>query len=183
MHGIVHAEFREYVVQTLGSEGWARSVDRAGLAGRTYSPNASYPDEELLALVLAVSHISGEPLDAVLTSFGRAIVPALLTTYAAFVDQRWDAADVLEHVERVVHRTIRLQDPEATPPYLTAERRAADEVLIRYTSPRRLCAFGKGLVHGLASHYGRSATIHDEACMHRGDDACLLRVVLEPRVN
>lgn len=181
MHGIVHAELREYVVERFGADGWARAVDRAGLGARTYSPTASYPDEELLALVLAVSRISGDPLDDVLTGFGVAIVPGLLGTYSAFIDPRWGAADVLEHVERVVHRTIRLQDPQATPPYLTAERRTDDEVLIRYTSPRRLCAFGKGLIHGVADHYGRRATIHDEACMHRGDEACVLRVVLEPR--
>jgi predicted hydrocarbon binding protein len=181
VHGIVHAEFQEYVVERLGPGRWARSVERAGLTGKTYSPNASYPDEELLALVLAVSQDIDEPLDAVLTSFGRTIVPGLLATYAAFIDRRWGAAEVLEHVERVVHRTIRLQDPQATPPYLTAERRSDDEVVIRYTSPRRLCAFGKGLIHGVADHYGRRATIHDEACMHRGDEACVLRVALEPR--
>lgn len=178
MHGIVHAEFREYAVGRLGPQGWAEAARRAGLEGRTYGPAASYPDEELLALVLAVSRATGEPLDAVLTGFGTAIVPGLLGTYGAFVDPHWGAADVLEHVEKVIHRTIRLQDREATPPYLTAERRSEDEVLIRYTSPRRLCAFGKGLVHGVAAEYGTSASIDEESCMHRGDAACVLRVVL-----
>ncbi len=128
--------------------------------------------------MLAVSRLADEPLDAVLAGFGAAVVPGLIDTYGAFVDARWGAADLLENVERVVHRTIRLQDPQASPPYLTAERVAEDEVLIHYSSPRRLCAFGKGLVHGVAARYGRSATIADDACMHRGDAACLLRVVL-----
>ena len=128
--------------------------------------------------MLTVSRLTGEPLDAVLAGFGTAVVPGLLDTYGAFVDAHWGAADLLENVERVVHRAIRLQDPEVSPPYLPAERTGEDEVVIRYTSPRRLCAFGKGLVHGVARHYGRTATIHDEACMHRGDDACVLRVVL-----
>lgn len=178
MHGIVHAEFREYAVGRLGADGWAQVARRAGLEERGYGPGASYPDEELLGLVLAVSRAAGEPVDAVLSDFGTAIVPSLLEVYGSFVDPRWGAADLLEHVERVVHRTIRLQDPEATPPYLTAERRAADEVVLRYTSPRRLCAFGKGLVHGVAAQYGRRASIEEHSCMHRGDGACVLRVLL-----
>ena len=178
LHGIVHAEFTEYAIARLGIEPWREIVARAGLSHRTYHVAESYPDVELLGLVLGVSRATGEPIDAVLRSFGEAVVPNLLATYGSFIDSGWDAADVLANVERVIHRTIRLQDPRASPPYLTAERRGPHDVAIHYTSPRRLCAFGKGLVHGIAAHYQQTATIDDEACMHQGDDACVLRVRL-----
>ncbi len=145
---------------------------------RKYSSTELYPDEDLLAAVMALARWTDEPVDVVLTAFGQAIIPTLLQTYGPFILPTWKSADVLENVERVIHRAVRLQDPGATPPYLTAERVASDEVLLRYTSPRRLCALGKGLVHGVAHNYSETAEISDRACMHRGDRSCVLHVKL-----
>jgi predicted hydrocarbon binding protein len=181
VHGAVHAEFRRYAIDRIGLEGWRRVGESAGLKETPGAASAAtYPDEELVALLLAFGRLTDQPVEGVLTDFGRAILPALLDTYNAFIDSRWDATDVLENLERVIHRTVRLQDPAATPPHLKVERPRHDLVVIHYTSARRMCAFGKGLIHGLASRYGQPVAIDEPLCMHRGDEACVLRVMLEP---
>jgi predicted hydrocarbon binding protein len=181
VHGAVHAEFQRYAVDRIGLAAWRQVVKSAGLAETPGSATAAtYPDEDLLALLLAFGQFTDDPVDRILTDFGRAILPVLFDTYSAFVDSRWDAADLLENLERVIHRTVRLQDPAATPPHLKVERPGHDVVVIHYTSARRMCAFGKGLIDGLASLYGQPAAIDELFCMHRGDEACVLRVTLGP---
>lgn len=179
MHGVVHSEFRQYAIGRLGFDGWCDVARGAGLEeSGGFSAATTYPDEDLLGLLLAFGRTTHEPLDQVLTDFGRSVLAGLFDTYSAFIDPRWGAADVLENVERVIHRTVRLQDRTATPPHLKVDRREANVVVIQYTSPRRLCAFGKGLIHGLADRYGERAAIDEPSCMHRGDESCLLRVSL-----
>jgi predicted hydrocarbon binding protein len=63
---------------------------------------------------------------------------------------------------------------------LRVERQGADRVLIHYESPRQWCALGKGLIHGIAVHYGDRVTIAEESCMLRGQPSCQLLVTLSP---
>jgi predicted hydrocarbon binding protein len=49
-------------------------------------------------------------------------------------------------------------------------------VLITYDSPRKLCAVARGIVRGVASHFGERIAIEGRRCMHRGDPHCLIAV-------
>ena len=71
---------------------------------------------------------------------------------------------------------MRARNPGARPPELKAERTAPDEVVVTYASARRLCGFGKGIVRGLARHFGETVTLDEPSCMLRGDGECRLRV-------
>lgn len=176
MHGIVHAELRDFAIKRVGAEGWSTALERAGVPGKVHLLSETYPDEELVALLGALVDATGEPLGAVLEQFGTASVPGLLRTYGSFLDGGWRTLDVVEHTERVIHRTVRLQHPGADPPRLRAERSSNDEVRILYASPRRLCAFGIGVVRGIADHYGERVEITQPTCMLRGDSHCEIAV-------
>jgi predicted hydrocarbon binding protein len=39
-----------------------------------------------------------------------------------------------------------------------------------------LCAVARGIVRGVAKHFGESVSITDRACMHRGDAECVIVV-------
>ena len=45
-----------------------------------------------------------------------------------------------------------------------------------YTSNRRLCALAKGIVRGVAAHYGERILVFDAACTFSGDPHCELVV-------
>jgi predicted hydrocarbon binding protein len=181
MHGIVHAEFRDYATARLGMEGWAELLESAGSPGKLHLLSETYPDEELTALVAAMAERTGRPAGAVLEEFGSAIVPGLLRTYGTFVEPTWRTLEVVEHTEQVIHRTVRLQSPGTDPPRLRAERPDRDEVRVLYASPRRLCEFGRGIVAGVAAHFGERVSTDEPLCMHRGDPHCELVVRLERR--
>jgi predicted hydrocarbon binding protein len=112
-----------------------------------------------------------------LLDFGEFVVPPLLAVYGVFVDPRWDLFDVLEHTEATMHRAVRLQDPNATPPTLSVQRVGSDEVRITYQSERKMCALARGIISGLAAHYETAVEVTEPTCMHRGDRACTLSVV------
>src|SRR5207244_2056324 len=62
------------------------------------------------------------------------------------------------------------------PPLLRCARPTAEEVVITYTSPRRLCALARGIIRGVARHYGEPVTITETTCMHRGAEACTISI-------
>jgi predicted hydrocarbon binding protein len=96
--------------------------------------------------------------------------------YRHLLKPHWKTVDVLEHVETTAHRAVRIEQPEATPPYLHAERLSDHEIRIIYTSTRRLCHVATGIIRGLAATYGETVTIAETECMHRGSERCVLQV-------
>jgi hypothetical protein len=172
MHGIVHAELRDFATERVGAEQWNEVLAQAGVPGKVYLLSETYPDQELVALLGALADATGDPPDVLLEHFGAASVPGLLKTYGTFLDPAWRTLDVVEHTERVIHRTVRLQNPGADPPRLHAERAGPYEVRVAYESPRRLCAFGVGVIRGIAAHYGEAVDIRQPLCMHNGDARC-----------
>jgi len=177
MHGTIFAELEKFVTAQLGEGAWGKLTKEAGIApGRTYKPRFIYPDEELVALVQTGSKITGIPIPALLEAFGEFIAPQLLEMGRGSIQPSWRTLDVIEHTEESMHTVVRLDMPGAAPPYLTASRTAPNEVTVTYTSPRKLCAVGRGICRGIAKHYGESIEIEDTRCMHRGDSDCLMMV-------
>ncbi len=176
MHGIIFTALKKYVRTKLGDEAWTNLRAAAGLAGRVYLPVQPYPDEEMDALVTTVAHLSGISTDQLLQDFGRFIVPDFMTVYRPLVSPGWRTLDLLEHIESRIHPAVRSSNHGANPPTLRVERQTPDRVLIQYESPRHWCALGKGLIHGLAAHYGDRVTIAEDSCMLQGQPFCQLVV-------
>ena len=174
MHGIIFAELKKFVNQGFGEAAWAKISRQAGVTRVSNLATESYPDEELFALVGAAEKLSGVPAQNLLLQFGEFIVPDLLKVFGAFVDKRWRALDMLENTESVIHRAVRLQDANAAPPQLRITRAGTDEVVIVYSSPRKLCAVAKGIIRGIAKHYGENLAIDEKTCMLEGAPECTL---------
>jgi len=176
MHGIIFSQLRKFVRDSFGEEGWARIVAAAGTGRDTYLMTQAYSDEELAALAAAGSQVSGRPLPELLEQFGVFLVPDLLKVYGSFIQPEWKTLDVLEHTESSIHKAVRVRDPEATPPHLKVARPTPNEVVITYSSPRRLCPVGVGIIKGVAAHYGEAVTVRQTDCMLRGNKECAILV-------
>jgi predicted hydrocarbon binding protein len=176
MHGTMFVELRKFVEDSYGNAAWPQVLAAAGLGPRIYLPITSYPDEELAALVVAASAITGRSAPQLLESFGEHVAPGLLAMYRHLLDPAWRTLDVLEHVEETAHRAVRLEQRGAAPPYLEAERTSKQRIRIRYTSNRRLCHVAKGIINGLAHHFGDTIEVDESSCMHRGAAQCILVV-------
>lgn len=176
MHGVIFFALHKYVTVRHGDAVWRATQDAAGVRGRTYLASQAYPDAELVALVIAAAQHAGAAVPVVLEDFGAFMAPSLLRTYRAHLKPDWRTLDVLAHTEATMHKAVRAQDPTADPPYLTCERTGPTEVVITYTSRRRLCAVAKGMVRGVAEYFGERVVLTERACMLSGAPGCTLVV-------
>jgi hypothetical protein len=179
MHGIIFSALKKYVRTRLGDEAWTNLRTAAGLADRVYLPVQTYPDAEIDALIDTVATLSGISTQQLLQDFGRSMAPDFLTVYRPLLQREWRTLDVLENVETRIHAAVRQNNPGANPPALQIERPAADRVVIHYESERRWCALGKGLIQGVADHFGETVKIAEETCQREGASICQI-VVTKP---
>ena len=110
--------------------------------------------------------------------FGAFIVPSLLSLYKPLVKKDWKTLDLIEHTEETIHKVVRLQNPGAAPPALIVKRLSPREVVITYTSQRKMCGIAKGIAKGIAAHFHEKITIGETTCMLRGDPSCVIAVKL-----
>jgi hypothetical protein len=180
MHGLIVNQFRNFFIKTHGRDAWSLMRARVG-NGIPERPgiDATYPDGEVVELIVGAAQHVDVPLQPMLEAFGEFLSHALMRIYQPLVQPEWRTLDVIERTERSIHTVIRRQDPNATPPYLSATRIAPGEVHIEYTSARHLCSVAIGIVRGLATHFGDAVAIDHPTCMLRGDPKCHLIVRLE----
>jgi predicted hydrocarbon binding protein len=180
MHGLIANQLRQFVVERQGRAAWVRALERSGAALPEGPPplDGTYSDSDVVAVVSALADAASTNVADVLAQFGEYLAGALLRVYGPLVLPEWRTLDVIQHAEERIHTAVRLRDPNAGPPYLSAERLSRTEVAIAYTSPRRLCALAEGITRGLAAHFEESVEVAQPECMLRGDARCLITVRL-----
>lgn len=175
MHGLIFTELRRYVDRAT-DDGWHRVCAEAGVERARHCERDHHATAELIALVESATRVTGTAVPELLESFGMALAPTLLARFGHCIEEGWTALDVIEHAEQHCHRAVRRDDPVAHPPRLVTTRVAPHEVLITYSSYRRLCHLARGIARGILAHYGEAGTVRETGCMHRGDEACLIVV-------
>jgi predicted hydrocarbon binding protein len=113
-----------------------------------------------------------------LEGFGEFITPKLFSMYRTVISKEWRTLDLVENTESVIHTVVRSRG--GTPPVLSVERKDATELVVSYGSKRKLCALARGIIRGIAKHYGERVTIAEPQCMHTGAKSCRLEVKLLP---
>ena len=168
-------------MKRVGHDRWVALLAQAGVPSEAPRLSERYPDEDLVAAVVLLATATGTDAQTVLFEFGQALFPVLVATYGDLIPASWDALDLVEHTEAVIHRAVRLQDRNATPPRLTAARVGPHEVRVLYSSSRQLCSLARGLLAGAGEHFGQSVTATEERCLRRGDAFCEFAVKVVPQ--
>jgi len=172
MHGIIFAELQNYAETKCGKGTWNQLLNKAGLENNLYLPLREYPDTEVVALVTAASVMTGRPTAEVLEDFGEFIAPALVKMFGHLLRPEWKTIDVFDNTEGTVHSVVRTKNPGAKPPELQTVRRSHDEVVLIYTSPRKMCALAVGIGKGLGNYFHENITTIQTMCIHRGAPKC-----------
>lgn len=178
MHGMIFGELKKYVDTNLGGDSWVHLLEQAGLANRVYIPVKEYPDKEAVQLVVTASAMTGIQISDLLKSFGIFMVPDLLLLFRRQIQPDWNLMDLYAQIEDTIHNVVRLRNPGAKPPQLRVERKSLDEVVIYYSSSRKMCSLGIGLIQGIADTFDSPVNIHESTCMHHGDACCTISVKL-----
>jgi hypothetical protein len=173
MKGIIFNLLENFVVETQGIEAYEQILAATEL--RTTEPfvgPGSYPDEDLMALVGTTVARLGIDRNEALRAFGRFCVPKLAQRFPAFMAAHRHPKAFLLTVGTVHDLEVRKLYPDATPPRFAYESPAENRLVMRYSSPRRLCAFVAGLVDGVADHFGVPIQQEQICCMAAGADCC-----------
>jgi hypothetical protein len=176
MNGVIFIEIGKFAQSRLGAQVWGDAMRAAGIPSRIYYRVADYPDEEALALLSAWSAALQEPVQAVLESLGEFIVPDLIKMARYWIKPQWKTLDLIEHTEQTIHETLRQEGSQTNPPRLRARRTGPQEVVVTYDSPRRMCFLAKGIIAGMAKHYGETITITELIIKKEGAVAPIERV-------
>lgn len=175
MKGVIFNVLEDMVLDQRGMEAWNAILNKLTLDG-IYTAGESYPDEELFALVGAISEETGIPANNLVGAFGTFLFSKLAQNYPIFLESEADLTSFLKSVHSVIHVEVRKLYENPNLPTFEYEENANGALLMRYRSPRKLCLLAEGLIRGAAKYYGNEIEIDHPVCMHQGADHCDLIV-------
>ena len=159
MHGTIFTLLKRYVQTQYDHSTWVRLMELSGLDNVVFDHKTVYPDDHMYALVGHAAEMTGLSAGELHEKFGEYLVPDLLYMYQKLLKPEWKTLDMLEHTELTVHKQVRQEHTENSPPVLDVSRLGPDELMIDYVSPRRMSGLAVGIVRGLASYYDEAERI------------------------
>ena len=108
---------------------------------------------------LKLTELAGLSAGELHEKFGEYLVPDLMYLYQKLLDPNWKTLDMLEHTELTMHKQVRSENAENSPPVLEVSRLGPDELMIDYVSPRRMGGLAVGIARGLAAYYDEADRI------------------------
>lgn len=176
MHGIIFVELKKFVDARLGDAAWTEILERSELADRLYLPVQEYADSEVVTLIAQTVARAGLDHDGLLRQLGEFMAPDLLRMYGSLLDREWRTLEVVEHAASTMHRVLRARNADVRGVSLSTARVGPDELVVTYGSARRMCGLAKGIVRGLALHFGERVSIDEPCCMGQGAPECCLHL-------
>lgn len=158
MKGVVFNIVEEVVVNLYDEDTWDDVIDAAGVTG-TYSSPGSYPDEELVAIVVAAAELLGVPVPALLRIVGTKAFDGLARRYPHLVGSHTDTILFIQHVEDYIHPEVKKLYPDSVLPEFEFEDRGEGVTRMTYRSPRGLGDLAEGLIEGAAERFNQQINI------------------------
>ena len=178
MKGIVFTLLNQMVEEKFGLEAWDQLIEKSGVDG-LYISTATYPDEEVMKLVATASEMTGIAVNDLVKAFGVYMVPQFHEKYPVFFKPEMTLKSFLLTVDRVIHVEVRKLYPDAGLPDFQYKDESDNELTMIYRSPRKLCMLAEGLIEGAAKHFKTEYTLEHDICMHKGADACHLKLTMQ----
>lgn len=174
MKGALFNVVQDVVEAEFGPEAWDEAVTRAGVDG-VYTSLGSYADDELAALVGALSEIARCSRDDVLVLAGRKGLAVLVARHADLIEDLDGWRGVLRGLDGIIHPEVQKIYPDAEVPSFEV---VCDDAVFQlvYRSSRNMCKLAEGLIVGLGEHFGVDLSVTQPSCAVRGDTRCLIEV-------
>lgn len=164
MKGVVFTEFMDMVEAKFGLEIADRIIGEAALPSNgAYTAIGTYDHRELIALVGALSAVTGNSAAVLVRSFGEHLFDRFKQIYPVFFEKPHSAFDFLETVDKVIHVEVRKLYPDAELPSFQCERRGDDRFILTYRSTHPFGDLAEGLIRACCRHFGKAIAIEREA--------------------
>lgn len=159
MHGTILTLLKRYVQTQYDHSTWVKLMELSGLDQVEFNHKTVYPDEHMYALVGHAAAMTGLSTGELHEKFGEYLVPDLMYMYQKLLRPEWKTLDMLEHTELTMHKRVRQEHVENSPPVLDVNRLSPNELMIDYVSPRRMGGLAVGIVRGVAAYYDEADRI------------------------
>jgi hypothetical protein len=178
--GVIFNLLEELVSRHKGEATWDRLLRTAGVDG-AYTSLGSYPDEDLVRLVEAVSAEMAWSIPETLRWFGHESMPLLAERYPQFFTAHTSTRAFLLTLNDIIHAEVRKLYPGAHVPVFDFDTSSPEVLVVGYSSERRMCALAQGFTEGAADHFHETVTFEHAACMLRGDPKCVFHLRFSAR--
>lgn len=175
MKGTIFTTLGDMVEQEFGLETWDFMLQDSGSDG-IFVSTETYADDEFHELTKSLHRKTAISMNDLNRAFGEYAFPSLAASAPQFLSAHTTMKEFLLTVDRVIHVEVRKLHPDASLPKLDCEDEAEDELVMHYSSERKLCMFSEGLIAGAAKHFSTEYTLDHSRCMHDGHDSCEIRL-------
>jgi hypothetical protein len=170
MKGIIFTEFLEMVEGQFGIEvSDAILTETASESGGIYTAIGTYNHAEMFDLVEALHKRTGLEVSELLRTYARYFFKSVVHLYPNFFEHVPTAFVFLESVESHIHKEVLKLYPDAELPSFVTERNGEHELIMYYSSVRKMSDFAHGLILSTLEHFEQQGTIErhlidDEGC-------------------
>lgn len=177
MKGIVFTLIGEMVESKYGLETWDKIVEQMNFShGGAYTAGGTYPLSEFTFLITKLSEIINIPAPQCIQMYGEYMFQKLSERYPSLVPEELSLKEFLKTIDSIIHVEVLKLYPTAQLPSFSYEEPSANELIMIYKSPRKLCILAKGLITGAAQHFQEKIKIAEPLCMHKGEHHCRLEI-------
>lgn len=163
MKGVVFTEFLEMVESRFSANMVDDIIEDSHLAsGGAYTAVGTYPHEEMVALVIALSKRSGLELPVLLRAYGEHLFGRFYANYPSFFVNVHDALTFLAGIEDIIHAEVLKLYPDAELPRFDVEHQDEHRLVLLYDSRRHFEDLAEGLIHGCIAHFGKPIHLQRE---------------------
>ena len=153
MKGLVFTELFRHVEALHG----ANMVDDIIAAAQLphdggYTSIGSYPFQEAVALLVALTQATGKSLPDTLDAFGTHCFRRWVNYAPHFFTQQRGLFDILEGIDDFHETEVRKLYPDAELPSFLSEQRTERQLTLGYYSCKPLSALAVGVIKGAAAH-------------------------------
>lgn len=159
MKGLVFTTFYAHCESRYGADYLDDVIEDANLPSKgAYTSVGSYPFEEMVALITALTRKSGTELRVVLEEFGRFCFAQWVRYVPAYFENK-SLFEILASVDEFHENEVRKLYPDAELPSFKLDSRDSEMLVLRYYSCKPLADLAAGVIKGAASHLGETIEV------------------------
>lgn len=177
MQGSIYTAFSDMIIEKMGMEQWNELLEKTNPPSKgVYTSGQQYDDSELINMVVVVSEKTGIAVEKLVEAFGQFLFDSLYQSSPTDLSNIDNLRDFLLAIDKVIHLEVKRIHPNSHLPKFEYEDGDNGELIMYYSSKRKLCHASIGLIFGAAKKFDEAIEIAHPQCMHDGADCCKLIV-------
>ncbi|MCX6971212.1 MAG: heme NO-binding domain-containing protein [Verrucomicrobia bacterium] len=160
MKGIVFTKFIEMVEAQFSIDTAEDMIEACDLPnGGAYTSVGTYDHQEMVALLVQLSRMTGKPVPDLLRAYGNFLFGQFVQLYPVFFNGVTSSLAFVGLIDGVIHVEVLKLYPDAQLPRFETLSRSDDELKVVYRSDRHLGDLAEGLLEACIAHFGEQASV------------------------